>query len=284
MIHPILRIFLILQCLAIIGRSELADKQLQDLVDKSTLTFIGTVKEMGSNVSGFDSEDFPMIVRVEKVESGDNEALKKFGSLEKSELTVAVNPTSRDGLRNKVFAVFFVDPLVYEKNIGVIANAVAVIDQKTAADFSKRLHAAALRKSEAPLRREVASAELVITGEVETVRPLASDKTADLASVKNGWELFSEHRPRWKEAIIKVHSVEKPPGTKVDFVSVVFPSTHDCFGESSPKFELKQSGIWLLHRNQYKGSDIKSYTALDPADFQPMSMLTKIQQIIAAPQ
>jgi hypothetical protein len=275
-----------------IGRSEVSDKQLQDLVDKSTLTFIGTIKEMNnSNVSGFDSKDFPMIVQVEKVETGDQEALKKFGYLEGQNVTVAVNPFTRNGLRKGISVVFFAKPLIYETNIGMTADVVFVDDRNTKEDFLNKLHAAGLRKLEAPLRAEVANSELIIAGIVETV----GHKAVDLRSLNNSWEYFSEHRPRWMEAIIKVQSVEKPKGTNLDFVSVVFPSTRDCFLGKSPKFEVNQSGIWLLHRNQgdekernillrsekYKGRDIGSYTALAPADFQDLANLGRIQEIIA---
>ena len=293
---PSVLILVLLQGAISIGRSEVSDKQLQELVDKSTLTFIGTIKKIkDSNVSGFDSEDFPMIVQVDSVEPGDQQALKKFGDLKGSRLTVAVNPISRSVMKNDISAVFFADPLVYEKNIGVVATAVPIPDSKE--DFLNKLHAAALQKSEAPLRTEVRNADLIVAGEVVAVGPLPSGKVAALGSVKNGWELRSEHRPRWADAIIKVQQpVEKPPGAKVDFVSVVFPRSHDCFSQDSPKFEEKQKGIWLLFRNnqlaeaeksvllkpeKYDGRDIQSYTALRPADFQDMSMLEKIQKVIA---
>jgi hypothetical protein len=288
-----LLILVLLQGAISIGRSELSDKQLQDLVDASTLTFTGKVVEMdASNVSGINSKDYPMIVRVEEVESGDQEALKKFGSLKGNKFTVIVSPTSRDGLRNNVSAVFFVDPLVYETNIGVIANAVAVVDEKTAQDFSKRLSAAALRKSEAPLRSSVASADLIVTGFVQEVRPLASAKAADLKSVDNGWEVFSEHRPRWEEAVIRVKSVEK--GKPAETVIVIFPGTNDPAWTESPKYKTGQSGIWLLHTNQlsgqeaevllkseqFHGSEIKSYTTLAAVDFQDGSNFDRIRQMI----
>ena len=182
-----LLIVLILHATFCVSRGDISD-QLQECVDESTLTFTGTIVEMGaSNVSGINCEDFPMIVRVDKVESGDQEALKKFGPLKGAEFTVAVDPAFRSGLRNNVFAVFFVDPLVYETNIGVVAQAFTVADQKKAEEFLKRLQAAALRKSEAPLRSEVASADVIVTGEVQAVGPLASNKAADLRSVHNGW-------------------------------------------------------------------------------------------------
>ena len=259
-------------------------------------TFIRTIVEMGaSNVSGVNSKD-GMIVRVEKVVSGDEQALKKFGHLKGAKLTVAVDPIFRSGLRNNISAVFFADPLVYETYIGVTATPVPFPDKKTTEDFLNKLQAAAFRKSEAPLRTEVRTAELIVTGEVVAVRALASKKAAQLRLVNNGWEVFSEHRARWMEAIIKVARRLDKPEPKPDFVSVVFPTTHDCFLGPSAKYQVKDSGIWLLHRNQldkqetdvlilrseeYNGTNVQSYTALHPADFQDISMRSKIQQIIA---
>ncbi len=273
----------------------IADEELNHLMNASTFTFIGTVKEMGnSNVSGINENDFPVIVEVESVEWCDFQALKKFGDLKGNRLTVAVNPVSRIVTKNDISAVFFADPLIYEEHIGVVATAVPIPDRKE--DFLNKIHAAAFQKTEAPLRAEVKSADLIIVGEVKEVRPLPTIKGADLGAVIKSWEFRSEHRPRWAEAIIKVRQpVLRPPDAKMDFVSVVFPRSHDCFSIDSPKFEEKETGIWLLFQNQlaeaeksilpnsekYEGRDIQSYTALRAIDFQDISMLAKIQKIIA---
>jgi hypothetical protein len=240
-----------------------------------------------------------MIVTVRKIESGNQEALKKFGSLEGKELTVVADSTLRTGLEKDVSAVFFVDPLVYETNIGVTAKAIAVASGKTAQGFSERLRAAALRNSEAPLRSAIDSADLIVTGEVKTVRPLPSNKAADLASVESGWELFSEHRPRWKEAVIHVQTVEKDPSggvTSGDVIIVILPGVRDCMWEESPKIIVGQTGTWLLHKNQvvrkeadvllrseeFDGRKIQSYTALARTDFQSDAPenLQRIQRMI----
>ncbi len=152
----------------------------------------------------------------------DQQALKKFGDLKGSRLTVAVNPISRIFIKKDISAVFFADPLVYEKYIGVVATAIPIPDSKE--DFLDKLQKAAVEKSEAPLRTEVKNADLIVVGEVEAVRPLPSTKAAGLRSVKNGWELRSEHRPRWEEAIIKVTQRLDKPEPKPDFVSVIFPT------------------------------------------------------------
>jgi hypothetical protein len=288
-------VLLIIHATLRVSRSEISDEQLYDWVNKSTLTFTGTIVKMGeSNVSSINSHDDTMIVTVNKVESGNQEALKKFGSLEGKELTVVANSTLRAGLAKNVSAVFFVDPWVYETNIGVTANAIAVASGKTAQNVSERLRAAALRKSEAPLRNAIDSADLIVTGEVKTVRPLPSNKAVGLESVNSGWELFSEHRPRWKEALIHVKSVVK--GTSGDSIIIVFPGIRDCLWEQSPIIIVGRTGTWLLHKNQlrqqetdvllkseqFRGREIQSYTALAPADFQPEDAenLKRIRQLI----
>ena len=65
----------------VIGAQRLSDNQLQDLVDGSTLTFIGRVKELNNSyVSGID-KDSAIIAEVKSVESADPQALKTFGDL-----------------------------------------------------------------------------------------------------------------------------------------------------------------------------------------------------------
>lgn len=276
---------------------KMSEDELNHLLDVSTLTFTGKVDQLdASNVSGINSNDFPMIVRVDRVLSGDQEALKKFGDLKDSKLTVAINPVSRIWMQKDISAVFFAEPLIYEKNIGVVATAVPLPNSKEV--FLNKLQAEAHRKLEAPLRSGVAKAKLIIIGEVVAVRPLA----VDLRSIRNGWEMFSEHRPRWKEAIVKllspplkpVEQSKKPP----EFVSVVFPDSHDCMYSEAQKFQPSQSGIWLLRQDQlakdetdllivrpgkYNGGDVESYTALLPTDFQELKMRNRIEQIVAEP-
>jgi hypothetical protein len=295
MLRGALLFLLIVGCLVTVARGDILQQQVQKWVNASTLTFTGTIVKMGaSNVSGMSPHDFPMIVRMEKIEAGDDQALKKFGSLKDTELTVIVGSLDRNGLRNNVSAVFFVDPLVYETNIGVIANAIAFVDQKTSDDFSKWLSAAALRKSEAPLRSSVVSADLILAGVVQEIRPLASAKAAYLKSVDNGREIFSEHRPGWEEAVIHVKSVEKGKPPETLEVIVVFPGSRDPAWTESPKYETGQVGIWLLHTNQlrrqeaeallkpeqFHGHKVQSFTTLDPADFQDEAKLDRIREMI----
>jgi hypothetical protein len=226
-----------------------------------------------------------MIVRVARVESGNDDALEKFGSWEGKELTVVLNPgfKAMPKLKPDIAIVFFVDPLMYETNIAVTANAVA--DTTTASDLSKRLAAAVEQKRKRPLGLAVKSADLIVTGVVQAIRTLPKIKIDKLRSLANGRDLYSEHSPRWREAIVRVDSVLKgDPAEKEKMVIVVFPSTGDRMWAESPKFNAGQSGTWLLHGpgaqlvddraeilltpEGFDGGQLKAYTALSPEDFQ----------------
>ena len=83
---------------------KMSDDDLFKLVNGSTFTFIGTIKDLGSNVSGIEAKN-SLIVQVESVEPSDQSALKKLG-LEGSRLTVAVNPILGIERQKNISAVF----------------------------------------------------------------------------------------------------------------------------------------------------------------------------------
>jgi len=278
-----LRVLVMLQCLTLLARADVSQKEFQKWVDDSTLIFTGQMLRLGSNVGSIDTRDAPMIVRVDRVEWGNEEALEKFGSLVGKELTVVLNPgfKAMPKLKPDIAAVFFVDPLLYERNIAVTANAIA--DETTASDLSKRLSAAVKEKRGRPLGLAVKSANLIVTGVVQEIRPLPNVKIDKLRSLANGRDLYSEHSPRWREAVVRVDSVLK--GDQAERVIVVFPSTGDRMWAESPKFHKGLGGTWLLHGpgaqlvddrakilltpEGFDGGQLKAYTALSPEDFQP---------------
>ena len=274
---------LILLCLAVFSRADISDQELQSLVNKSTLIFSGTIVDLDSNVGSITASDNPMIVSVDHVEWGNDEALKKFNSLVGRQLTVIVNPSFNGGppRTEGVSAVFFVDPLLYETNVAVTANAIE--DDNTVQNLPGRLEAAVQQKKQQPLIDAVKAADRIVIGIVQAIRRLPNAKLVRLRSVANGRDLFSEHSPRWREAIIRVQSVLK--GDRAEkMVIVVFPTTDDRMWAESPKFRVGQAGTWMLHSGvqlsdeqaralltpeRINGQKINAYTALRPEDFQP---------------
>jgi hypothetical protein len=289
---------LILKCLVGSTRADISKQELQKWVDHSALIFTGKLLSLGSNVDSIDIKDGAMIVKVERVESGNDE--ENFGSLVGKELTVIVDPSSRiQRPKEGISVVFFVNPLLYERNIAVTATAIA--DKKAAPDFSKQLSAAVQRKKEKPLKDAIKSSSAIVSGTVQEIRSLPETKLRPLRSFANGHDIFSEHSPRWKEALILVQSVlSGDPSIKM--VLVVFPSTDDRAWADSPSFRAGESGIWLLQRGEVtkaeigillapekiSGREIKAFTTLHSEDFQPKDPDGKnearIREILKAPK
>jgi hypothetical protein len=276
-----LGVLLILQCLTLLVRANMSQQELDRLVDESALVFTGKMQQLGSNVDSLNEKDGAMIVKVEEVKSSRPGALEKFGSLTNTTLTVVadlllgIEPPQQD-----TTVVFFVNPLMYERNIAVSALAISEVPGKS--DFFQRLSTAVQRKEERPLKNAVASSDRIVIGTVKEIRALPEAESSQLGLFADGRDIRSEHSPRWKEALIQVQSVLKgEPDEKM--VIVVFPSTDDRMWIDSPKFSVGQDGIWLLHDNEvakpevkillapqkFRGHETKAYTTLNPEDFLP---------------
>ena len=287
-------VLLILQCLAIVTRADIPKQELQKWVDDSTLIFKGTIVALDSNVDSIDASDNPVTVRVDDVKVGTDQIQKNFGSLVGKQLTAIWDPTAKGAMQRRVgvSAVFFVNPLLYEKNIAV--TAVGVADNQTVKNLPKRLGDAIEQKKKIALSTALRGADRVVTGIVQEIRPLPEEKLAGLRSVANGYDLYSEHSPRWREAVILVQSSLKGDQSE-KMLLVIFPSTEDLMWENSPKFKKDQRGTWLLHsktqlseeqakvlltQEQFHGQPIRAYTALEPEDFRPRDPTGKDETLI----
>ena len=283
-----------MQCLAIVTRADISKQELQKWVDDSTLIFKGTIVALDSNVDSIDASDNPVTVRVDDVKVGTDQIQKNFGSLVGKQLTAIWDPTAKGATQRRVgvSAVFLVNPLLYEKNIAV--TAVGVADNQTVKNLPKRLGDAIEQKKKIALSTALRNADRVVTGIVQEIRPLPEEKLAGLRSVANGYDLYSEHSPRWREAVILVESSLKGDQSE-KMLLVIFPSTEDLMWENSPKFKKDQRGTWLLHsktqlseeqakvlltQEQFHGQPIRAYTALEPEDFRPRDPTGKDETLI----
>jgi hypothetical protein len=263
-----LRVLLIFQYLAVVTRADISNQELQKWVDDSTLVFEGTIVALDSNVSGITQNDNPVTVRVDDVMKSNGEALKKFGSLVRKQLTVVEDPASRGSIERRVgaSAVFFVEPLLYETNIAVIVKTVA--DGKTVKDLSNRLQKAVEQHEKQPLVDAVKSADLVMTGIVQQIRLLPDTKIDGLRSLANGRDLYSEHSPKWMEAVIRGKVLKG--NANENRAIVVFPSTGDRMWAEAPKFTVGQTGTWMLHGaipGKMEITDKRAKILLDPEPF-----------------
>jgi hypothetical protein len=144
-----------------------------------------------------------------------------------------------------------------------------------------------LASHDAKARFDTAAA--VVTGQVMSVSVPGNGAAA--AAAANGSSTMSEHDALWREASIAVHEVHKGrvSGKRV---SVRFPASTDVLWHRAPKFQPGQQGFFLLQRadgaadgraklTAAPGSKA-AYTALHPADFQPLDDSAPMRALVAA--
>ena len=276
-------VLLTLQCLAVFASADVTPQELQKWVNNSVLIFQGKVVDVGTKVQGNPNAN-QLTVEVDDVLLKNDVAVHNFGSLERKNVTVTNPLLLAPGLRKNESAVFFVNPLFYDKDIVLTATAIA--DVQSGADLPARISEAIETKAKNSASEAERSADTIVTGVVEEIRVLPDAKLKDLQKTDNGYDIYSEHSPRWREALIRVQITKRGPADKK--LLVVFPSTEDRAWARSPKFIVGQSGTWLLHgfthgaiqlssnrarillaQETVDGVRLKVYTALRPEDFRP---------------
>ena len=270
-------------------KAETTNVNVRELTESSALVFNGTIKALKrSNVENVKSSDSTMIVSIDEVLSQTPKAISAFNGLKGREVTVVDDSQTRPAvsLHEGQSATFFTNPLAYAENIAVSAKAILPAGEQPSAllDVKSQVSAAAEGKADGALAKQVRSADLVITGTVTQIRPLQPSRVQALAAVMGAkpHETVSEHDPKWKEAVVKVQSVEKGETAEKQVV-ILFPSSDDIMWRQVPKFQPGQAGTWLLHKGQVKDTDVanalltpkpgervEAYTTIHPEDFQPI--------------
>jgi hypothetical protein len=125
--------------------------------------------------------------------------------------------------------------------------------------------------SERPLAERVAGADMIVTGHVTGVRPVASD------------EPISEHDPKWSIARVAIDQVLKGPSSRRT-VEVLFASSLDIAWYESPKLDEGTSGVFILRRRDEhdvpEGVPASVYQATHPLDVLPHDRLDDVRRMI----
>jgi hypothetical protein len=87
------------------------------------------------------------------------------------------------------------------------------------------------------------SASAVVVGQVTEIHD------APLTNAGNASSPITEHDPEWKDAVVQIHSWIKGDSSKSEVV-VRFPSSRDVAFRNFPKFQVGQSGTFLLSSPQ----------------------------------
>lgn len=262
----------------------------EDLTSKARFIFQGSVAQLAtSKIEGPSA-----VVRVDSVVRAPDTLADAAGS----NVTVFLAPNEKVAKGDS--AVFYTNPAQWGENVCVRSLGHTVPGPQAAAS---RLMAAAPAKSlqAQRLEEQVRAADLVLSGTVSAVR-LPSEESPALAlraaraPRSQPSKRISEHDPLWSEAVIDVHDVHK--GNAQKQVVIRFPSSNDVRWHKAPKFQPGQQGVWLLQkkdvapgrqpavtaalRSAAGAVKVPAYTALHPADFQPIDQAESIKTLIQA--
>jgi hypothetical protein len=154
---------------------------------------------------------------------------------------------------------------------------------------------------EEDLQKRLASADVVVKGRVAEIRIPEDAEEPPLVGSANlekpaRFLPASEHETKWREATVRVAEVLKGTERQKNIV-VRFPAEEDARWPQAPKFDTGREGIFVLHKTRKAGdtseerppatatdeeaeTNATAYTALHPADFQPLKRLAEIRKLV----
>jgi hypothetical protein len=253
-----------------------------DPKQQAKFIFQGTVQKMkAANLKEVEVADDVAVVRVDKI-LHTPESLRGFAG---EEITVQVAPDQP--VKAGQTYIFYTNGWIFGANLAVrsVAQESATATAVAALQSHPQDPVRSLKTREA--LDQAAAADLIVTGRVSAVRLPAGESQARATAMASGRtsERISEHAPLWQEAVIDVDAVHKGQ-FKGKQVVIRFPSSTDVRWHKAPKFHTGQEGVFLLQKGQLPGPSAaaltaavgpEDYTALSPADVQPLEELPRIK-------
>jgi len=253
----------------------------EELAAQAKFIFQGTVRRVrAATMREVPVTDNTVVVRVDRLIHAP-EALTDYAG---QEITVQLGAGEVEQGQTYVFYAngwVFGDSLAVQSLGHEAATAPAVARLSSHPDDPVR----SLASHEAHI--QATQADLIVTGHVSAIRLPAAEVTARTTAMASGQttERISEHAPLLQEAVIDIDEVIKGSHEGKQVV-VQFPTSTDVRWYQAPKFHTGQDGVFLLHKDQRDvaahaalaaslGPD--EYTALHPADVQPLEELPRIR-------
>jgi hypothetical protein len=254
---------------------KLSPTALSNLARRASFIFRGRVRSVGKhNLDGVVAEDRMALVRVVEVIV----APPTVGDLTGKTITVYLESTRDVNVSDE--ATFFATSWHYGKNIGVTEIGRT---STPAAELRERVLDERLEAFNANLEARIRRASLIVSGHVLTT---ARTDDQDLPGMDEGIE--------WWEADIFVASVEK--GKPPRGLHIYYPVGGDREWGPVPKCYPGQVGVWLLGpvtepdaderttkrrgRRSPRTSDDEKLMAIDPVDYQAISALPLVQELL----
>jgi hypothetical protein len=247
----------------------LANSEIKQLLDQSSLAFTGSVEASGSStVEGVEPDDRTVVVQVGEVLRAPSGIAVPPGS----RLTVQLSP-DLDPLHVGDRATFFANGWVYGESLAVTEVGRTPADE--AAAPTGRL--AALDIPVSPVR--AALAELEDDKVVEHAREAAAVVRGHVVGLNAvpSEGAPGEHDPNWWVATLEVDLVARGEAEEGGEVRVLYANSLDVQWRSSPKPKAGQSGMWILHAADGDLSEHAPFQLLHEMDLQPSVNLDLLQ-------
>ena len=254
------------------------------LADQASFVFKGTVNKLkAATMSNVPVTSRTAIVRVDEI----LQAPKLLSGYQGQNITVQLNKAEK--VKEGQQAVFYTNAWLFGDSVAVQSVGHREVTESVLATAQGESAVSAKRNRD--LHEHLRDADVVVKGKVVSVglpKKLASAAGKTKASKENATTHYSEHSPKWNEAIVDVESVEK--GRKLQKrITVQFPQSDDVAWRRAPKLDPGQEGIFLLHKSpteaaakkQAAGTTKKqSYVVLHDDDFLPADKASHVRSLI----
>lgn len=273
----------------------------EELVKRARFIFQGVVKKLkASTMSEIEDTSKTIIVRVDEIIQAP-EALAGYVGQD-----ITVKLSGGEKVKQGERAVFYTNGWMFGETIAVESIGHRAVEATPFALSATRGGGPARTLTERDLQKRIATADVVVTGKVTSIRLPADAKTGRPSKARRTRSAegehtrrrpISEHEPEWVEAVVEVTGVEKGSHQKREIV-IRFPSSDDVRWYKAPKFKPGQEGVFILHKTQKpdqpatrrvaatvtgeEAETTEAYTALHPEDFQPLQQHAEIKTLIKA--
>lgn len=246
--------------------SQVSDARLVEQVRTAPFIFTGRVMQPGgSTVREIAPAPGLAVLRLEEV----FRAPATLGDLKGTRLTIQLAGTRP--LEKGASALFYATSWMYSDGLAVVELGREVVPRDPTA-LHERVARAEVQAEDGKLVARLQRAELVVSGMVERVSLLESQRTS----------FTTEHDPQWWQAELLLDRVEKGQ-VKEPRVTIVFPASLDEYWIDVPKLQEGQRGVFLLHRDaEGKRSRMRPPTLaiLDPLDVHPMVQGERVRALL----
>jgi len=251
---------LLLPLLAAPTPAQAPSRSVDELVRGSHIIFVGRVLKTGAvNLRVLSPSERTALVRVEEL----LDSPASMAGIQGQEVTMELAQGGEAKAGDS--AVFFTNGILFGEHLEVKEVGRMPVPENRGA-LRQEISAVRTRMEEEKVQARVNSAVLIVVGRVMETEPV--ERTGPI----------SEHQPDWARAIVQVEGVEKG-SWQAKTVTVYFPQSTDERWLLSPKFHIKQEGIWLLHLEKNLGLPADAFLALSPLDFHERDKAEMIRRL-----